>query len=445
VIDMGVMVPCDKILARAKEEGADIIGLSGLITPSLDEMMHVASEMERTGVTTPLLIGGATTSAAHTAIKIAPKYSGSIVHVLDASRSVPVVTSLLSQGGRDEFVAKNEARHVEMVEKFGGGPKKKLISLVEAQEKKFACDWSSVDVATPGDEWGGVVLPEIEDLVPFIDWSPFFHTWELRGRYPAIFEDAEVGEEAKKVFDDAQAMLKTIVAEKRFTAKGVWGLFPANAIGDDVEVYADSSRSEVKTKFHTLRQQMPKKGKPNYALADFVAPKDSGREDHIGGFVVCIHGGDEYAKEFEKDHDDYSGIMAKALADRLAEAFAEKLHHDVRVAWGYEQPNELNHEDYIRERYRGIRPAGGYPAQPDHTEKRALFDLLEAEKHTGASLTESMAMHPGAAVSGLYFSHPESRYFGVGQIAKDQVEDYAARKGISVDEAEKWLGPWLGY
>ncbi len=685
VIDMGVMVPCEKILAKAEEVGADVIGLSGLITPSLDEMMHVASEMERAGMRTPLLIGGATTSAAHTAIKIAPNYpSGSVVHVLDASRSVPVVTSLLSEDGRDAFVAKNEARHVELVEKFGGGPKKELISLEEARGNKFTCDWATVEVAEPsggsrdagatfldrdrgiavsernlphweqdgatyavtlrladslpqsvvhgyrlererlerlfveeagepwrkhpclqplsdaakridqqlrelheeriqkaldaghgecylrdptiaatvadalrhfdgeryqllawcimpnhvhalvkplgenalqdilhswksfsaqqankmlnrrgdfwqhesydhlvrderdfwnqreyvlrnpaagglGDEWrwveavqtvvgddiamavdrgdftGAASKDACATLVPFIDWSPFFHTWELRGRYPKIFEDPDVGEEARKLFDDAGAMLKRIIDEGRFTAKGVWGLFPANSVGDDIEVYADGSRSERRCVFHTLRQQMPKKDKPNYALADFVAPKESGRRDYLGGFVVCIHGGDELAKEFEADHDDYSAIMAKALADRLAEAYAEKLHHEVRVAWGYEQPGEFTNEEYIRERYRGIRPAGGYPAQPDHTEKRTLFDLLDAERLTGASLTESMAMHPGAAVSGLYFSHPQSRYFGVGQIGKDQAEDYAARKGVPLAEVEKWLGPWLGY
>ncbi len=450
VIDMGVMVPCEKILARAGEVGADIIGLSGLITPSLDEMVHVASEMERGGLSTPLLIGGATTSAAHTAIKIAPNYGGPVVHVLDASRSVPVVTSLLSEGGREGFVAENEQRHAGLREKFGAGAEKKsLLGLDEARANRLRCDWDTQEIAAPPGGGAGIPVtacsPPIEEIVPFIDWSPFFHTWELRGRYPKIFEDPEVGGEAKKLFDDAQAMLASIVAGGRFTARGAWGLFPANAVGDDIEVYTDASRTEARCVFHTLRQQMPKKDKPNYALADFVAPRDSGRGDYLGGFVVCVHGGDELAGEFEADHDDYSSIMAKALADRLAEAFAEKLHHEVRVAWGYERAGELSNEDYIRERYRGIRPAGGYPAQPDHTEKRALFDLLGAERQTGASLTESMAMHPGAAVSGLYFSHPESRYFGVGQIGRDQVESYAGRKGVPVGEIERWLGPWLGY
>jgi len=446
VIDMGVMVPCDKILARAKEVGADIIGLSGLITPSLDEMMHVAKEMERAEFKTPLLIGGATTSPAHTAIKIAPHYSGSIVHVLDASRSVPVVSSLLSEDGAETFVAKNEARHVELKEKFENkDAAKKLLSIGDAQAKKFTCDWETQEIATP--QAGEIPNTDVtlEDLLPFIDWSPFFHTWELRGRFPKIFDDPEIGEEAKKVYDDAQVLLKKIVDEKLFEPRGTAQLFPANAVGDDIEVYTDDTRSEVRTKFHTLRQQMPKKDKPNYALADFVAPKDSGREDFIGGFVVCIHGGDELAKEYEADHDDYNSIMAKALADRLAEAYAEYIHKQVRVAWGYEDPAELTNDDYIRERYRGIRPAGGYPAQPDHTEKPPLFELLNATEKIGASLTESMAMHPGAAVSGIMYSHPDSRYFGVGLIGKDQVEDYAQRKGISLEEAEKWLGPWLAY
>ena len=448
VIDLGVMVACDKILAAAKEHDVDIIGLSGLITPSLDEMAHVAKEMERTGMDLPLLIGGATTNAAHTAIKIAPHYSGPIVHVLDASRSVPVTTSLLSDD-RDAFIAKNEGRHAELKAKFDNkDAAKKLLSIGEARKHRFTCDWASQEIAVPGGAKGRDALATevtLEDLVPFIDWSPFFHTWELRGRFPKIFDDPEVGAEAKKVYQDAQALLEKIVAEKLFTPRGTAGIFPANAVGDDIEVYSDETRSEVRTTFHTLRQQMPKKDKPNFALADFVAPKDSGREDYIGGFVVCIHGGDELAKKFEAEHDDYNSIMAKALADRLAEAYAEYIHKQVRVAWGYELPAEFTNEDYIRERYRGIRPAGGYPAQPDHTEKPILFDLLDAGAKTGASLTESMAMHPGAAVSGVMYSHPESRYFGVGLIGRDQVEDYAKRKGMSLEEVEKWLGPWLAY
>jgi cobalamin-dependent methionine synthase I/REP element-mobilizing transposase RayT len=661
VIDLGVMVPCDKILASAKEHGVDIIGLSGLITPSLDEMAHVAKEMQRTGMDLPLLIGGATTNAAHTAIKIAPHYSGPIFHVLDASRSVPVMTSLLSEE-RDAFIQKNEQRHAELKTKFENkDAAKKLLSIEDARKNKFTCDWSKQEIAVPKKRGGGVspplklgidpdknlniaegnnlphwtqqgatyavtfrladslpkktvdafkaereelgekavategeltsqeakrlghlyserieayldaghgecwlqrddvaqlvkaalehfngerydlhawcIMPNhvhavlspigehgladilhtwksftahevgklvgfegafwqpesydrlirdeaeflnqvryvlenpgragleewewmagsgsgggetprplpLEDLVPFIDWSPLFHTWELRGRFPKIFDDPKVGSEAKKVYDDARALLKRIVEEKLFEARGTAQLFPANAVGDDIEVYSDETRSEVLTKFHTLRQQMPKKDKPNFALADFVAPKDSGREDYIGGFVVCIHGGDELAKEYEADHDDYNSIMTKALADRLAEAYAEYIHKQARIAWGYEEPAEFTNDDYIRERYRGIRPAGGYPAQPDHTEKPPLFELLDATEKTGATLTESMAMHPGAAVSGIIYSHPESRYFGVGLIGKDQVEEYAQRKDITLEEAEKWLGPWLAY
>ena len=446
VIDLGVMVPCERILAKAREVGADIIGLSGLITPSLDEMMHVASEMQRGGFSIPLLIGGATTSAAHTAIKIAPGCRTPVVHVLDASRSVPVVSSLLSDENRDGFVTANEQKHSELREKFGGDAKrKKLLSLDECRERCFRCDWQAVDIAVPGKVREGLSTPELEDIIPFIDWSPFFHTWELRGRYPAILDDPEAGEEARKLHDDAREMLDMIVSGRKFTARGAWGLFPANSRGDDIDLYADESRTETRCTFHTLRQQMLKKNKPNYALADFVAPFESGRQDYLGGFVVAIHGADQLAAGFEAKQDDYSAIMAKALADRLAEAFAEKLHHEVRVSWGYEMPGQYSHSEYIRECYRGIRPAGGYPAQPDHTEKQILFNLLSAGESTGASLTESMAMQPASAVSGLYFSHPESRYFGVGQIGRDQIEDYAGRKQMTVDEAEKWLGPWLGY
>ena len=326
-----------------------------------------------------------------------------------------------------------------------------LLPLVEARENKFECDWETQEIAVPVNP-NQLRLPEeitnpsLEDLVPYIDWSPFFHTWELRGRYPKIFDDPEIGEEARKVYDDAQQMLERILSKKLLTPRGIASFFPANAVGDDIEVYADDdSREKPVTVFHTLRQQMKKKGKPNYALADFVAPKESGRSDYIGGFVAAIHGGDEMAKEYEDEHDDYSGIMAKALADRFAEAFAEYMHKKIRIAWGYEKAEELTNDELIREKYRGIRPAGGYPAQPDHTEKILLFDLLEAEKNTGASLTESMAMHPGACVSGIYFSHPESRYFGVGDINKDQVEEYAERKGMTVEEVERWLGPWLAY
>ncbi len=458
VTDMGVMVPCDKILAKALEVGADVIGLSGLITPSLDEMAHVASEMERRGFKQPLLIGGATTSPAHTAIKIAPKYSGSIVHVLDASRSVPVTTSLLSEEQRETFVASNEARHVRLREEYGKKKDRALLSIAEAREKRVKFDWATQDIATP-DFLGTKVYegPEfVATLREYIDWSPFFHSWELRGRwitaeqrFSSAQEDAEMkGKaevEALKLYKDANDLLDRVIAEGRFTPRGIMGFFPANTIGDDIEVYTDESRATVKTVFHTLRQQVIKKDTPNYALSDYVAPKDSGRADYIGGFAVGIHGSDEFAKEFEAAHDPYSAIIAKAVADRLAEAFAEYLHKEARIAWGYEKVEEFTNEDLVKERYRGIRPAPGYPSQPDHTEKPILFDLLDAAAKTGVELTESMAMHPGSAVSGLYFAHPESHYFGISVVAKDQVQDYAQRKGMTMEEAERWLGPWLGY
>jgi 5-methyltetrahydrofolate--homocysteine methyltransferase len=457
VTDMGVMVPCQKILDKAVEVGADVIGLSGLITPSLDEMVHVASEMERLGFKQPLLIGGATTSAAHTAIKIAPKYSGSVVHVLDASRSVPVTTSLLSEDQRAGFIKANEERHAKLREEYGKKKDRELLSLAESRAKGQKFDWSTQEIATPS--FTGTKTYEGTDLIAtlrdFIDWSPFFHSWELRGRwipaegrFSSAHEDPEMKAkaeaEALKLYQDANALLDRIIAEKRFTARGVFGLFPANSVGDDIEVYSDESRTQVRTVFHTLRQQVIKKDKPNYALSDYIAPKDSDRADHIGGFCVGIHGGDEFAKEFEAAHDPYHGILTKAIADRLAEAFAEYLHQQARFAWGYEKPGDFANADLIKENYRGIRPAPGYPAQPDHTEKPILFALLDATAKTGVELTESMAMHPGSAVSGLYFAHPEAHYFGISVLGKDQVEDYAARKGMTVEEMERWLGPWLG-
>ena len=446
VIDMGVMVPSESILNKAKETGADIIGLSGLITPSLDEMMKVASEMERQKFQVPLLIGGATTSVAHTAIKIAPHYGGPVIHVLDASRSVPVVTSLLSQDSRNNFVQENNKKQDEMREKYGPVKKnKKIISLEEARKNSFVSDWDAIEISEPVSRIREESFPLVEEIVPYIDWSPFFHAWELRGRYPSIFDDAKCGDEAKKLYDEAQFILQKIIKEKAFQARGVWEIYPANTVGDDIEIYSDQSRTKVRTIFHTLRQQFTKNKKPNYALADFVAPKSSARKDFIGGFVVTIHGADEMASIYEKSNDDYSSIMTKALADRLAEAFAAKMHSEVRQAWGYEFPGQLSNQDYIRERYRGIRPAPGYPAQPDHSEKAKLFEILNAEEVTGSSLTESMAMSPGSSVSGLYFSHPESRYFGVGDIAKDQAEDYAKRKDVPLSVVEKWLGPWLSY
>ncbi|MBB5035978.1 vitamin B12 dependent-methionine synthase activation domain-containing protein [Prosthecobacter dejongeii] len=458
VTDMGVMVPCSKILEKAAELGADVIGLSGLITPSLDEMVHVASEMERLGMKQPLLIGGATTSAAHTAIKIAPHYSGTIVHVLDASRSVPVTTSLLSEEQREDFIRTNEARHARLREEYGKKKDRQLLSLSDAREKAFKCDWATQDIATPS--FTGTKSYEGPDLVatlrPFIDWSPFFHSWELRGRwisaegrFNSAHEDPEMkiqaDEQALKLYHDANDLLDRIIAEQRFQPRGVFGFYPANSTGDDIEIYTDESRSEVRTTFHSLRQQVIKKDNPNYALSDYVAPKGSGRADYIGGFAVGIHGADEFAKEFDAIQDPYSAIIVKAVADRLAEAFAEYLHQQARFAWGYEKPGDLTHEEMVKEKYRGIRPAPGYPAQPDHTEKPILFDLIQATEQTGVELTESMAMHPGSAVSGLYFGHPEAHYFGISVVGKDQVEDYATRKGMTVEQVEKWLGPWLGY
>ena len=460
VIDLGVMVPADKILKAAREHNVDIIGLSGLITPSLDEMTHLAKEMQREGFTIPLLIGGATTSRAHTAIKIAPVYEHEVVHVLDASRAVGVVSSLLSDDQRTDYAAANRIEQQTQREQYAARRvERKMLPLEEARRRKPPLVWRSEEVAIP-ERIGVHVLDNypLEELVPYIDWTPFFHTWELHGRYPAIFEDAIVGETARKTFEDAQALLERIVCEKRLTARGIYGLFPANSVGDDVEIYTDETRETTLTGFHFLRQQMDKQSvggvkskdeerdSVNYCLADFVAPRATGIRDYIGGFAVTTgHGIDELTAEFRKENDDYSAIMAEALADRLAEAFAERLHKIVRDEWGYGRAEQLSHEELIRERYRGIRPAAGYPACPDHTEKRELFDLLCVEQHTGITLTESFAMHPGSAVSGLYFAHPQSRYFPVGKIERDQVQDYARRKGESVEYIEKWLAPNLNF
>ena len=471
VVDMGVMVPCDKILAKAVEVGADIIGLSGLITPSLDEMAHVASEMERLGMKTPLLIGGATTSAAHTAIKLAHNYSGTIVHVLDASRSVPVATSLLSEGQKEKFIADNETRHATLREQYGNKKKRDILTLAEARAKAFACDWPTTDIAKPP---SNAIIPVSEtaghadtippvsltDLRGFIDWSPFFHAWELRGRwkdddqrFSSAVEDPELKiqaeETAAKLYADAQVLLDRIIAGQHFTPKGVTGFFPANASGDDIDLFTDETRQEKRATLHTLRQQVIKTGgspTPNFALSDFIAPASSGLPDWLGGFVVTIHGADEYAKSHDDQQDPYSAIIVKALADRFAEAFAEWLHQRARFFCGIEKPGELTRQEVIREKYRGIRPAPGYPAQPDHTEKRTLFALLDATALTGCELTESCAMHPGSSVSGLYFNHPQAKYFGIGtDLGKDQIEDYATRKAMPLAEVEKWLSPWLAY
>jgi len=493
VIDLGVMVPAAKILETARAVNADVVGLSGLITPSLDEMVHVAQEMERENFRVPLLIGGATTSRAHTAVKIAPHYQSSTVHVLDASRAVGVVNKLVNPNSSKSFDQETRADYERLrAEHSAKISQRDLLSIADARRNALGFDWENY--APPKPEFLGVrvfctdpgsagcqpavagSLPatsasregaetdrlaacapqqiSLETLIPFIDWSPFFHTWELRGRYPAILDDATLGKQARELFDDAQRLLAKIAEEKLIQACGVIGFWPANAVGDDVELFTDDSRSTRLATLHFLRQQMRKpSGQFNHCLADYVAPKTQldGRhgsplQDHIGGFAVTAGiGADEVAAKFKADHDDYSAIMLKALADRLAEAFAEYAHKLAREAWGFGRNENLAAEDLFRERYRGIRPAAGYPACPDHAEKRTLFDLLEAEKNCGIKLTESFAMHPGASVSGLYFSHPEAKYFGVGKIARDQVKDYAARTGASITEIEKRLAPNLGY
>jgi 5-methyltetrahydrofolate--homocysteine methyltransferase len=447
VIDMGVMVPCEKILERAKLEKADLIGLSGLITPSLDEMAHVAREMERQGFKLPLLIGGATTSKAHTAVKIAPHYSEPVVHVLDASRAVPVTTSLLSDQQKPAFVTQHRAEY-EKLRKLHGSSRQKLVPLEVARAHRTPIEWRAEDVPVP--EFTGVRVLEdfpLATLRGYIDWTPFFHTWELRGVYPLILENEKYGEQARLLFAEANALLDVIVEKKLLTARGVYGLFRANAVGDDVELYSDDGRVKSLARFHFLRQQTQKeKSAVCRSLGDFIAPKGTGLKDHLGAFAVTSGIGlRELCEEFRSRHDDYNAIMAEALADRLAEAFAECLHKRVRNEWGYGVSEDLSQDELIQEKYRGIRPAAGYPACPDHTEKGALWTLLDVEKNTGMLITESFAMWPGSSVSGLYFAHPEAHYFGLGKIDRDQVLDYHARKGISVAEVERWLGPNLNY
>ena len=459
VIELGVMVPCEKILAAALENQADFIGLSGLITPSLDEMVHVAREMERSGFTIPLLIGGATTSRAHTAVKIAPAYSQAVVHVLDASRAVSVVAGLSSQERRAAFVAANRVEQKRLRdEHFAGKGRRPLLPLAEARARKPQYDWKSYEAPRPSflglrtvPEGGRSGVP-LEDITPYIDWTPFFVAWELAGKYPDIFDKPEVGARARELFNDAQELLQRLAREKLLTARGVHCFFPANAAGDDLELYTDDSRARVLMTLHTLRQQAERpaaagKPAPNYyALSDFVAPKESGCQDFIGAFAVTAGlGAEALIKRFREQGDDYNAIMTGLLADRLAEAFAEMLHKQVRAEWGYGLNENLSYQDLIRERYRGIRPAAGYPACPDHTEKPLIFELLQAGKNAGISLTENCAMLPASSVSGLYFSHPESNYFSVGKIGRDQVVDYAARKGMSVAKVERWLGPYLDY
>jgi 5-methyltetrahydrofolate--homocysteine methyltransferase len=447
VIDMGVMVSCEKILERAKLEKADLIGLSGLITPSLDEMVHVAREMERQGFKLPLLIGGATTSRAHTAVKIAPHYSEPVVHVLDASRAVPVTTSLLSDEGKPAFVAQHRADY-EKLRRLHAQPKHKLVSLAAARANRTPIVWRAEDIAVP--ERTGIQVIEdfpLATLREYIDWTPLFHTWELKGIYPAILSHEKYGEQARQVFAEANVLLDEIIAKKLLTARGVYGIFEASSEGDDVELYADAGRTRVLERFHFLRQQTAmEKGEPNRSLGDFVAPRETGLRDHLGCFAVTTGIGlKELTAKYRAENDDYNAIMAEAIADRLAEAFAECLHERARAEWGFGRQEGLSKPDLIAEKYRGIRPAAGYPACPDHTEKGQLWRLLDVEKTTGMRLTESFAMWPGSSVSGLYFAHPESRYFSLGKIDRDQVIDYHVRKGLSVAEVERWLGPNLGY
>ncbi len=447
VIDMGVMVPAEKILERARTEKADIIGLSGLITPSLDEMVHVAREMERQSFRLPLLIGGATTSRAHTAIKIAPHYSQPVVHVLDASRAVPVTTSLLSEENREAFIAEHRASY-EAIRKKHAAPRQNLIPLETARERRTLITWRSEDIPQP--EFTGIHVLEdfpLTTLREYIDWTPFFHTWELKGVYPRIFDDEKQGELARQMFTEANALLDRIIAEKLLIARGVYAFFPANSVGDDVELYTDESRAEVLDHFHFLRQQPDRNpSEPCRSLSDFIAPKDSGFADHIGAFAVTSGMGlRDLCDSFRAAHDDYNAIMAEAIADRLAEAFAECLHKRVRDEWGYGRSENLAPAELIQEKYRGIRPAAGYPACPDHTEKGTLWRLLNVEPNTGIQITESFAMWPGSSVSGLYFAHPEAKYFSLGKIARDQAEDYSGRKHMSLSEIERWLGPNLGY
>ncbi|HYK23713.1 MAG TPA: methionine synthase [Candidatus Acidoferrum sp.] len=467
VVDLGVMVPAAKILETAREKQADVIGLSGLITPSLDEMVHVAQEMEREGFRLPLLIGGATTSRAHTAVKIAPHYHASTVHVLDASRAVGVVNSLLNAELKSAFDKKTREDYERLRRDHSARTKRKnLLTLEEARANRAPIGWSNY--VPPKPKFLGVRVYQtagsvqddtvrsfsLRTLAEYIDWSPFFHAWELRGRYPAILEDSKIGKHARELFDDAQNLLDRIVAKNLLVARGVHAFWRANSVGDDVDLYADDDRTKKLATFYFLRQQMQKPaGQFNHCLADYVAPVSDPQSaignpqlaDYLGGFAVSVHGADEVAEEFKQQHDDYSAIMTKALADRLVEAFAEYLHQQTRIAWGFGRDEQLSHADLIREKYRGIRPAAGYPACPDHAEKGTLFELLDAEHNAGIKLTESFAMHPGASVSGLYFSHPEAKYFGVGQIGRDQVVDYATRHGESVPAVEKRLAPNLDY
>jgi 5-methyltetrahydrofolate--homocysteine methyltransferase len=447
VIDLGVMVSCEKILERARLEKADIIGLSGLITPSLDEMVHVAKEMERQGFKVPLLIGGATTSRAHTAVKIAPHYSEPVIHILDASRAVPVTTSLLSDDGKTNFVAKHRAEY-DALRKSHSAPRQAVVSLEEARKRRTPIEWCADDLPSP--EFTGVRVLDnfpLATLRQYIDWTPFFHTWGMKGIYPRILQHEEHGEQARQIFADANTLLDVIIETNLLTARGVYGFFAASAVGDDIELYKHETRDDVLERFHFLRQQANREGnEPCRSLADFVAPKQTGLPDHIGAFAVTSGIGlKELCDRYRAENDDYNAIMAEAIADRLAEAFAECLHKRVRDDWGYGRAEGLTPAELIQEKYRGIRPAPGYPACPDHTEKGLIWRLLDVHANTGMLITESFAMWPGSSVSGLYFAHPQSRYFSLGKIDRDQIEDYAERKGRSIGDTERWLGQNLNY
>ena len=448
------MVPAQKILDKAKEVDADLIGLSGLITPSLDEMVHFASEMERQGFDIPLLVGGATTSRAHTAVKVTPRYKGPVLWVKDASRSVPVAAALLSAEQRGKLLADTEADYESLRQRHAGKSERKLLPLDDAQANRTPVDWSAYTPPVPAMLVDGAPTTrvfedyDLAELREYIDWQPFFNAWEMKGKFPDILNNPASGETARKLYDDAQTMLDSMIKEKWVTANGVVGFFPANAVGDDIEVYADAGRSEVLTTLHNLRQQGEhREGVPNRSLGDYVAPKDTGLTDHVGAFAVTAGlGSQAKVQEFKDDLDDYSAILLESLADRLAEAFAERMHQRVRTElWAHSDDAGLDNDDLIAERYAGIRPAPGYPACPEHTEKSTLWELLDVDRTAGIELTESMAMWPGASVSGWYFSHPQAQYFVVGRLGRDQVASYAERKGWSLREAERWLSSNLGY
>ena len=448
IIDLGVMIPCEVILKKAREHQVDMIGLSGLITPSLDEMVYVARSMEREGFDMPLLIGGATTSSRHTAVKIAPHYHAPVIHVKDASKSVGVVDRLNRPEARGEIDAQNRATQERERTSFTERSSRKLVPYAEAFQRRHRLEWAASEIAVPS--FLGVkklAAVPLEKIVPYIDWSPFFLTWELKGKYPRIFDQPDLGPRARELFDDAQSLLQTIVAKKRLTANAVYGFFPANSEGDDLVVYTDASRQTEQMRFPMLRQQWERDGQRSFrSLADYIAPRESGIADFIGGFAVTSGEGIEsLVEEFERDHDDYNSIMSKALADRLAEAFAEMLHQRARCEWGFGNDESLSTEDLIAEKYRGIRPASGYPSCPDHTDKPLLWQLLDVENAAGIRLTESYAMYPAASVSGFYFAHPEARYFAVDFITRDQVQNYASRKGCPIKEVERWLAPNLSY